>query len=1298
MKISFSSIPLTLLVAFLFISPLTTTAQIPGLGIFFQAIARDKMDNPAKYRKIYIQTSIIQSSNSIGSYLTEIHQSTTDANGIFNISIGQGKQTSGTSNDLLSIPWSKGPLLLNLKIAIEPLTPLTNWDYTNEWIDLGTTPFGTVPYALSAGNTSTIADINKVNLKDSNLIYATPYQLSLKTFDTSFLSNSISNKLNISDTNKMLSPYSKQNQVINALALKLNIADTLSLSNRINSKLNTADTSNMLKNYTIASKLSSLAFTGNYNDLINKPATIGNIVNTVNSLTGDVIIDKNTIGFGLVDNTSDANKPISILTNDALTKKVDKSSINTANGIPSLDASTKIPSNLLPAISFTTVLVANSSTQMQNIGTNALKGTVVVRTDISKTYILATDNSTSLNDWIEILNPGAPVQSVNGKLANVSLTSSDIMEGSNEYFTQSKARLSISANTPINYNAASGLLSADTSTSNYGLVTQYALQQINNLNTTNLNRKVNITDTSSMLLPYAKTIAVKKYIDSVSDVLNSNIIASNNGIVIPDATTNTKGILKLAGDLTGTANAPTIADGVVTNNKIATGISASKVGLGNVNNTADLSKPISTLTQDALNLKLNSTDTATMLSNYLTNMHTTKNAIDSKLNKTDTAAMLSNYLNNMHTTNNELDTKLNKTDTAAMLSNYLTNIHTTKNLIDTKLNKSDTATMLSNYLTYMHTTKNAIDTKLNKSDTATMLSNYLTNMHTTKNAIDSKLNKTDTAAMLSNYLTYMHTTKNLIDAKLNKSDTAAMLSNYLTYMHTTKNLIDTKLNKSDTTAMLSNYLTYMHTTKNALDTKELTANKSNDATLGGSSPSTSLYPTQSAVKQYITNNASAGTTSSTNNWSVLGNAGMVDGTNFMGTTDAQPLNFVANNISSGRIDVVAASGQTTLGYGAGASTSKNTSNSYGTKNTSIGYQTLYNTVYGKENTAMGYQALYNNYTASGSTAIGYQAMYNAYNIATAISFNTYNTAIGYQALLGSSTPANNNGRQNTAIGHQTLRSNSSGTENTAIGYIALYMNTTGQGNTALGSTSLYSNTTGVYNTALSYGLINNDVGSYNTSVGYNALGSSASGSNNTGVGFNADVTGNATNSTALGNGASISTSNTIQLGNGSVTNVNTAGVYATSNTTESTNKSTGALIISGGAGIAKNLNVGGNIAAIEVGMKHIKGISSNPTYLTGDGAGTTASATVTGTDLGGNISVTTSAGLLANQTIITIGYVNIYTTKPSVIISPANAITASLTGSMAVWVNSNAGYFSIMSNTSGLFSNTTYSWNYIVVQ
>lgn len=93
--------------------------------------------------------------------------------------------------------------------------------------------------------------------------------------------------------------------------------------------------------------------------------------------------------------------------------------------------------------------------------------------------------------------------------------------------------------------------------------------------------------------------------------------------LVADATTLSRGIIQLAGDLAGSAAEPLvktgainntkladdavttakIVDGAVTDAKIAAGISAAKVGLGNVNNTTDLAKPISTLTQSALNTK-----------------------------------------------------------------------------------------------------------------------------------------------------------------------------------------------------------------------------------------------------------------------------------------------------------------------------------------------------------------------------------------------------------------------------------------------------------------------------------------------------------------------------------------------------------------------------------------------------------------------------------------------------------------------------------------------------------------------
>jgi hypothetical protein len=58
-----------------------------------------------------------------------------------------------------------------------------------------------------------------------------------------------------------------------------------------------------------------------------------------------------------------------------------------------------------------------------------------------------------------------------------------------------------------------------------------------------------------------------------------------------------------------------LADGSVTDAKVAAGINKSKVGLTNVDNTSDVLKPISTETQTALNLKANTSDLTNGLAN-----------------------------------------------------------------------------------------------------------------------------------------------------------------------------------------------------------------------------------------------------------------------------------------------------------------------------------------------------------------------------------------------------------------------------------------------------------------------------------------------------------------------------------------------------------------------------------------------------------------------------------------------------------------------------------------------------------
>jgi hypothetical protein len=151
-------------------------------------------------------------------------------------------------------------------------------------------------------------------------------------------------------------------------------------------------------------------------------------------------------------------------------------------------------------------------------------------------------------------------------------------------------------------------------------------------------------------------------------------------------------------------------------------------------------------------------------------------------------------------------------------------------------------------------------------------------------------------------------------------------------------------------------------------------------------------------------------------WGLTGNAGTIDGTNFIGTIDNIPLNFRVNNQRSGRIDPALFS--TFLGYQAG------NSNTTGIWVTALGNGALYSNTTGGGNTATGGMALYNNTTGVGNTAFGLSAL----------QFNTYgafNVANGAQSMY-----SNTIGSTNTGSGHGSLRSNTTGSGNLALGYDA----------------------------------------------------------------------------------------------------------------------------------------------------------------------------------------------------------------------------------------------------------------------
>jgi hypothetical protein len=280
-------------------------------------------------------------------------------------------------------------------------------------------------------------------------------------------------------------------------------------------------------------------------------------------------------------------------------------------------------------------------------------------------------------------------------------------------------------------------------------------------------------------------------------------------------------------------------------------------------------------------------------------------------------------------------------------------------------------------------------------------------------------------------------------------------------------------------------------------------------------------------------------------------------------------NITANNVSLGMPS--SGSQNTMLGEAAFGFASP------GNNNTALGFMTLASLNNsgneGNDNTAVGTNALRQGGTGEGSrnTAIGVNSMGNA-------SGSYDNIAVGVNALNGAT------GDSNIAIGNYSLQNTTTARENVGVGFNSLLNSTDGGYNTAVGTNSMQQNTSGDVNTAIGHNsLVSNTIGRYNTAIGVQAQETNLTGNQNTAIGVAAiDRNTNGSNNVALGafagryigDGQTYSTeinnsvligsetkplnnssvneivigynatgngSNTVQLGNANITNVNTSG-------------------------------------------------------------------------------------------------------------------------------------------------------------
>jgi hypothetical protein len=214
--------------------------------------------------------------------------------------------------------------------------------------------------------------------------------------------------------------------------------------------------------------------------------------------------------------------------------------------------------------------------------------------------------------------------------------------------------------------------------------------------------------------------------------------------------------------------------------------------------------------------------------------------------------------------------------------------------------------------------------------------------------------------------------------------------------------------------------------------------------------------------------------------------------------------------------------------------------SNGSRNTGVGSHTLSNGSGAFNNTALGSYAMSSGVSGASNTAVGTFALQNN-------STASYNVGIGYETLRSTTT-----GGSNTAIGKGAMYSNTSGDVNTAVGESALISNTIGRYNTSIGVQSQEQNTTGQSNTAIGVAAIDrNTAGSNNAVLGAfagryiadNATFNTAI-NNSVLIGANAKpLANNANNEIVIGYNAIGNGSNTVTLGNSSITSVKTSGAF-----------------------------------------------------------------------------------------------------------------------------------------------------------
>ena len=451
-------------------------------GLNFQGVARTTNNVIIASQDITLKLSIIRGNPTGITEYIEVRKVATNAQGLFTAVIGDSL-TISTLGKFSDIDWKLSPKFLKIEIDpaagsnfitmgttqfqyvayakfansvlaenISGIVPvgkggtgtnsLSNLKSNLELDKVNNTADTSKPISIS---TQTALDL-KLNRADSTKAFVTPTQLSKFNFasegssvDTTNISNRINQKLNISDTVSLLRK-SDTTGIYNKINLKFNTADTSSLLrksditgiyNRINLKLNSTDTVSLLRKSDTTGIYNRINLKLNSTDtssLLRKSDT-SSIYNKINLKLNST----DTSSLLRKSDTASLSNRINLKLNIADTTSLfRKSQVGANNGAASLDALGKVPSVQIPAISFSSVDVVNSQAAMLSftsetgLSTDRLVGSIMVRLDSSKNFVLANLPPSNRSNWVELVNPDAPVKTVNGFTGYVNLKKANI--------------------------------------------------------------------------------------------------------------------------------------------------------------------------------------------------------------------------------------------------------------------------------------------------------------------------------------------------------------------------------------------------------------------------------------------------------------------------------------------------------------------------------------------------------------------------------------------------------------------------------------------------------------------------------------------------------------------------------------------------------------------------------------------------------------------------------------------------------------------------------------------------------